>query len=129
MKRSPRVRMSDLDLPYIAHHRDEVPARLYNLWRLARSRLGLPLRLELPGLKGLELVLGETSWVCRDPQLNDFPVVAWTDFQVAGRRALNAPVACELRYYHMGGSKVRLRVMDLMGEILEQRLAAPRRAR
>lgn len=116
--------MSDLDLPSIGHYRDEVPARLYNLWRLARSRLGLPLRLELPGLKGLELVLDDRSWVCRDPVLNDFPVVAWTDFQAAGRSALDAPVACELRYYHMGGSKVRGRVLELMGEILEQRLAA-----
>lgn len=115
--------MSDLDLPCIGHYRDEVPARLYNLWRLARTRLGLPLRLELSGLKGLELVLDEKSWVCRDPVLNDFPVVAWTDFQAAGRTALDAPVICELRYYHMGGSKVRQRVLELMGEILEQRLA------
>jgi hypothetical protein len=120
--------MSHLDLPYIACHRDEVPARLYNLWRLARSRLGLPLRFELPGLKGLELVLDEHAWVCRDPQLNDFPVVAWTGFETAGRRALDAPVACELRYYHMGGSKVRLRVLEQMGEILEARLAAASRA-
>jgi hypothetical protein len=120
--------MSDLDLPFIAHYRDEVPARLYNLWRLARSRLGLPLRLELPGLKGLELVLDDRSWVCRDPVLNDFPVVAWTGFEAAGRSALDAPVACELRYYHMGGSKVRGRVLELMGEILEQRLAAGSKA-
>jgi hypothetical protein len=120
--------VSQLDLPMIARHRDQVPARLYNLWRLARSRLGLPLRFELPGLKGLELVLDEAAWVCRDPQLNDFPVVAWTDFEAAGRSALDAPVACELRYYHMGGSKVRLRVLELMGEILEQRLADKSRA-
>ncbi len=120
--------MSQLDLPYIARHRDEVPARLYNLWRLARARLGLPLRFELPGLKGLELVLDEQGWVCRDPQLNDFPVVAWSEFEAAGRSALDAPVACELRYYHMGGSKVRLKVLELMAEILEARLAAASRA-
>jgi len=120
--------MSHLDLPMIARHRDEVPARLYNLWRLARSRLGLPLRFELPGLKGLELVLDEHAWVCRDPLLNDFPVVAWTGFEATKRTALDAPVACELRYYHMGGSKVRARVLELMGEVLEARLAAGNRA-
>jgi len=116
----------NLDLPVYSRQRETVPARHYNLWRLARSRLGLPLRLALPGLKGLELVLQEDAWVCVDPQMSDYPIVAWTGFQAAGRDALDAPVDCDLLYFHMGATLVRSRVLKLMLEILEQRLAPQR---
>lgn len=110
------------EVPAYARRRDEVPGDLYNLWRLARARLGLPMRLPLPGLKGLELLLEEDAWVCVDPRLNDLPVLAWSEFDAKGRDALYRPVACELRYYHLGASMVRARVLVLMQQELSARL-------
>ncbi len=103
------------DFPAFASRSDSVTARPYNLWRLASRRLGLPLRLGLPGLKGLELVLTDAAWICVDPQLNDMPIVAWTGFQAAtDRSTLHRPVACTLKYFHFGASMVRARVLELM---------------
>lgn len=112
------------DFPAFASRPDAVPARPYNLWRLAARRVGLPLRLALPGLKGLELVLTDGAWICVDPQTNDMPIIAWTGFQSAGRSTLHAPVACELKYFHFGASMVRAKVLDLMEALLDERLRA-----
>lgn len=109
-------------VPDFARRADQVPARLYNLWRLARARIGLPLELDLPGLKGLQLVIEEDAWVCIDPLLSDLPILAWTGFERCGRSSLVEPVACELRYYHFGGSMVRGRVLELMERLLDERL-------
>jgi hypothetical protein len=112
------------EFPAFAARSDTVAARHYNLWRLASRRVGLPLRLALPGLKGLELVLTEGAWICVDPQLNDMPIIAWTGFQAAGRDTLHGPVACELKYFHFGASMVRAKVLDLMQTLLDERLRA-----
>ncbi|HSO06331.1 MAG TPA: hypothetical protein VLW45_03780 [Pelomicrobium sp.] len=96
------------------------------MWRLARLRLGLPLRLALPGLKGLELEIGDDAWICVDPALGDLPVLAWAAFDTASRDALDRPVACELRYYHVAASMVRARVLEIMEEALAARLDAAR---
>lgn len=110
------------EFPALACRADQVSARQYNLWRRARGRFGGPLRLELPGLKGLALVLSDGAWICVDPRLNDAPILAWTGFEVEGRSKLDAPVACELKYYHVGASMVRARVLLLMEELLDARL-------
>lgn len=114
------------EFPAFASRPDAVAARPFNLWRLASRRLGLPMRLALPGLKGLELVLTDGAWICVDPQLNDMPIIAWTGFQAAAdRSALHRPIPCELRYFHIGASMVRARVLDLMERLLDERLRAP----
>jgi hypothetical protein len=114
------------ELPPFASRPDQVEGRLYNLWRLTALRKELPLRLGLPGMRGLALLLTNAVWVCVDPQLNDLPILAWTGFHTHGRTSLHAPVACELRYYHVGGSMVRAKVLDHMGVLLDQRLAVQR---
>jgi len=114
------------ECPACASRTDQVEGRLYNLWRLADLRVGLPLRMALPGLRGLELVLTDVAWICVDPQLNDMPILAWTGFSSRGRSTLHAPVACELRYYHVGGSMVRAKVLDHMETLLHERLQLPR---
>jgi hypothetical protein len=113
------------DFPAYASRPDQVAAKPYNLWRLATRRVGLPLRLGLPGLKGLELVLTDGAWICVDPQSNDLPIIAWTNFQAASRSTLHTPVACELKYFHIGASMVRAKVLDLMERLLAERLRAP----
>lgn len=114
------------EVPVYARRADAVSARHYNLWRLARARLGLPLRVPLPGLKGLELVVADDAWVCVDPALGDLPVLAWAAFDTAARDALDRPVACELRYYHVAASMVRARVLEIMEAALAARLEAGR---
>lgn len=101
-----------------------VDAAQFNRIRLALLRLGEPLRLALPHLRGLDLLLSRESWVCVDRTMDDLPVIAWTRFGSLGRRQLQAPVRCELRYYHgHAGMIVQTVLADALAAV-EQRLAA-----
>jgi hypothetical protein len=111
------------DMPIYAQRADAIDALHYNLWRRARLRFGVPLRLPLAGLKGIELILDDHAWICVDATQHDLPVLAWISIEAAGRDALHTPVACTLNYYHFAASALRARVLDLMARELELRLA------
>ena len=116
--------MSRIDeMPVYKQHDAEVEAKLYNLWRRAKLHLPFPVRLPLPGLKHLVLVLEEHEWVCVDESSNDFPVIAWLEFEDKARDALHEPVKCKLNYYHYAASMISDDVLVLMAELLEARLA------
>ncbi len=108
------------DLPCLARRPDVIPAPRFNRVRLALARLGAPLRFNLPGMPNIDMELDHRAWMCIDKNLNDLPVLAWTAF--AKREALHAPVACELRFYHVYASAIRGRALELMDALLEARL-------
>ena len=111
------------ELPVYKQQDTEVEARLYNLWRRAKLHFPFPIRLPLPGLKHLVLVLEDHDWVCVDESLNDFPVIAWLEFDDKARDALHEPVQCKLNYYHYAASMICEDVLNLMEDLLETRLA------
>jgi len=111
------------DMPVYAAQTDQLEASLYNLWRRARLHLEMPLRIELPGLKQMMLVVEEDCWVVVDQCQYDLPVLAWVDFQDAGRTSLHTPVTCTLNYYHYLASHLRAKVLVRMAEALEARLS------
>lgn len=76
----------------------------------------------LESLPPMSLLLDEWEWVLVDSSLYDMPVLAWTDFQDAGRAALHEPVRCTVRDYHQGAPKVRNKALQLLAEELEARL-------
>ncbi len=80
-------------------YRKQVPATCWNAVRLALRRGGRPLRLDLPGLRGVECELDGTVWIVWAPRYGAVPFMAWTAFE--RHRTLHLPVACELRVYHL----------------------------
>lgn len=88
------------DLPILSAYPDEIPAEQYNRVRLALRRLPNPIRLRLEGLRHLDIIIDDDSWVCVDRVLNDMPVIAWTEFDTQHRAGLHEPVRCKLTYYH-----------------------------
>ncbi len=110
------------DLPIYEQRDDEVNAKLYNLWRRAKLHFPCPMRIDLPDLSGMVMILEEHEWVCADEHQNDLPILAWVEFEDKGRSSLHTPVKCKLNYYHFMASKVRKRSLELMEEILEERL-------
>ena len=111
------------DMPVYAAQTDQLEASLYNLWRRARLHLDLPLRIDLPGLKQMVLIVEADCWVMVDQCQYDLPVLAWVDFQDAGRTSLHMPVTCTLNYYHYLASHLRAEVLERMGEALEAGLS------
>lgn len=72
----------------------------YNNIYLALLRIGSPLKLMLPGMRGIEVRLDRDAWVCFDHNLNHQPLLAWTDFRPYTRTSLYQPVPCQLLFYH-----------------------------
>ena len=109
---------------HLASHtlRKIIAAEDYNRVRLALRRISNPLQLELTSMKCLDIILNDQYWLCFDSCMGDRPILAWTAFEVSGRSALNASVACELRLYHVHGGLVMGEVMENLGQVLQQQL-------
>jgi hypothetical protein len=112
------------DMLVYAARTDQVEASLYNLWRRARLHLDMPLHIALPQLKQMALILEEDCWVVVDQNQYDLPVMAWVEFQDSGRSSLHTPVTCTINYYHYMASLLREKVLLLMREALEERIAS-----
>jgi len=110
------------DMPVMAQRLDAIEAQYYNIWRRARTRWGAPMRLNLPGLKEIDLILDDQFWVCVDRVKYDAPVLAWVELEDQDRNSLHLPIACKLNYYHFVASAVRAKSLILMEEILRERL-------
>jgi len=101
----------------------EIEAERYNLIRLALRRLGEPLRFPLIGLRNLDIVLQQDSWVCVDRGALDLPVAAWGQFENQDRMNLRASVRCELRHYQMNTDILLPYMWMTLESILRGRLA------
>ena len=108
------------ELPILRSRPIAVEAVRYNRVRLALRRLDNPLRLELPKLRSLDFILEDRLWALVDRDLNDIPVVAWTEF--AQRSALHRAVPCVLRYYHAHADAVVDKALLKLDDILTSRL-------
>lgn len=111
------------DIPVFELTETEVPAVDYNLVQIAIHRLGEPLSIPLSGLRKLELLLDHEAWIVVDGDLNDIPVLAWTDFQVEGRSTLHEPVRCRLKTYHQHAPLILQQVTEFMERELAKRIA------
>ena len=113
------------DMPVYEQQKDEVTARLYNLWRRAKLHIPCPIRFSLSDYRGLVMILDKHEWLCADETQNDMPVICWLNFSDQGRDALHLPVQCTLNYYHFAAFKIHAHVLELMEEELERRLGSP----
>jgi hypothetical protein len=109
------------NIPVLRSVNATIGAEQFNRTRLALMRLENPLRLVLPGLRGLDMMIERDTWLCIDRTLNDLPVLAWTDFQVAGR-GLHEPVACRSLYFHAYANVIVKTALADVHRILNERL-------
>ena len=99
-----------------------IEASVYNHVRLALRRLGAPLRVEVPGHRGLEIILDDHIWLCVDSNVGDQPVMAWLEFNAHQRSNLHEPISCNLELYHSCAGLVMGSTLDSLDEALIQRL-------
>ena len=110
------------EVPKLNTRSDTVDGRRYNQVLLALRRLKGPLRLTLPGLRGMDLLLDREAWVCVDRTLYDLPVLAWTDFKPASRRAIHEVVPCLLHYYQVNAELIAESVLATAAREIQKRL-------
>ena len=99
-----------------------IEASIYNHVRLALRRLGSPLRVAVPGHRGLEIILDDHFWLCVDANADDQPVMAWRAIGTHRRDKLHEPVACTLELYHRCAGLVMGSALDSLDEALAERL-------
>jgi len=109
-------------IPRYSSEATTVPAEFFNLVKLALLRLKSPIEFSIPDLKNIEILLDEETWICFDSSLNDIPILAWTDFEIAHRETLHEPISCQLYCYHMHAKKILDKVMQETHSILDARL-------
>lgn len=110
------------DIPVIKISPVSIAAGNYNRIRLALLRLDNPLRIPLPGLRGMDLIADKEAWVCVDRTLYDLPVLAWTAFEHQGRSTLHLPVNCQLNYYHIHANVIAETVLTTTDRVLQEHL-------
>ena len=102
------------EIPALSSWPTTVPAARFNRVRRALARAGgAELRVDLPGLRSLDLILQPGAWVVADHAINDMPVAAWTGFAPDPDRVSDTPVACALTYFHGYAALVTGRAMAL----------------
>lgn len=114
--------INKIDIPPLWSRPKVIEASCFNRVRLALHRLGRPLRIALPGHRGLEITLDDRTWLCVDTLRGDLPVLAWSHFEIQHRAALNEPVTCFVNFYHSHAALVTGSVLTELGEVLERRL-------
>ena len=110
------------DVPKLRTINTEIEGGRYNQVHLGLLRLGSPIRLGLPGLRGMDVIVDKQAWVCVDRTLYDLPVLAWTDFSHQDRSAIHEPVRCLLHYYHIHADLIAETVLSTLLSVLAERL-------
>jgi hypothetical protein len=90
---------------------------------VALKRLGKQVRFRIPGLKHLDLILQKDAWIVVDRALHDYPIIAWTEFEVKGREAIHEPIKCKIRYFHANATMIKARTLEAMDMLLSEELA------
>lgn len=115
----------DRDLPPIRTLPKTIEAPRFNRIRLSLLRVANPLRVSLRGrVCHGDMLLSDEKWLCVDRQAGDMPLIAWTDFNMRERSALNEPVLCTLHLYHTHAGLLIGPVLSALDAVLVDLLAA-----
>jgi len=108
----------------LLHDREgKVEAVYFNEVQTALKRFGRQIRFPIPKLKHLDLILQKDAWIVVDRALHDFPVLAWTRFQIEGRDSLQESIQCEIRIFHFAASMILRRTLEAMDLMLGEQLS------
>jgi len=86
-------------------------------------RLGNPLRLEMPGLRGIDIILDDSAWMAVDRNQVDMPLLAWTDFDARHREGLHQAVPCRMHLYHFHAGLLMGDLLDNLEFAIDERLS------
>jgi len=106
------------EVPLLDTWPSQIDAHYFNHVQRALKRMGHEIRLDLPGLKHLDLILQKDAWIIVDRVLNDYPIGVWCDFQIEHRDNLHQSINCTLRSFHYGTRMVMSRTLESMEKSL-----------
>ena len=110
------------DVPIYELLDSTISALHFNHVQVALKRIGSSIRYPIPKLKHLDLILENHAWIIVDRVLNDFPIAAWTDFDIEHRENLHQPIPCKIRFYHANANLILERTLEAMELLLGEEL-------
>ena len=111
------------NIPVYEYRKGNIAGHYYNHVQIALKRLGKQIRIEIPGLKQLDLILNEEAWIIVDRVHAETPIAAWSDFEVNNRKSLSDSISCVIRTYHTAADLILQRTLDSMEMIIDETLA------
>ena len=102
------------EVPVFEHRNGKIDANYYNHARSVLKRINDNIRLQLPRLRTLDLILQPDAWIVVDRALNDFPIIAWTNFAIEKRSNIHEPISCAIKLYHANAGIILTRVLEAM---------------
>lgn len=93
-----------------------IAAELFNCIRVSLLRERQPWRISMSGIRCMACILDERAWICVDECADNQPILAWTNFQIAQRASLDAPIDCDLYLYHMHAGLIMGSSLDALAE-------------
>lgn len=116
------------EIPVLYSWQGRIEANHFNRVKRALKRMGPSIRLNIPGLKTLDLILQDDAWIIVDRAYNDIPVAAWSHFETAERENIHLPIECQIRLYHGHASIILKRTLEAMEQLLNSELQDGRHA-
>lgn len=110
------------EIPRFETRTGTVSAAHYNHVQTGLHRLHVKLRYNIPKLKNLDLILQKDAWIIVDQNLNDMPIVAWTQFETEHRESLHEDIKCEIRLFHHAAGMILDRTIEAMELLLGEEL-------
>ena len=114
------------EVPLLDSYPSKIPAPVWNVWRRYRNGAHFPNCFPLEGFAPMSLLIDQDSWAIVDSSLYDLPILAWIEFDEPPGRAIHEPVACVVRQYHQGATKIRAEALQQLQQELETRLEKQR---
>lgn len=97
-----------------------IQAADYNLIRLCLLREYLPWHVSLKRFPCLTCILEDSIWICVDECSNNQPIMAWTNFHISERAALDTPMECDLHIYHVHAGLIMSKALDALVEAVDE---------
>ena len=110
------------DVPVYESYSTNVKAIHFNHVQHALNKLGDSIRLSIPRMRHLDLILEKQAWIIVDRVLNDVPIAAWTEFQLAHRDNIHEPIRCTLKLFHVHAHLILDRSLEAMELVLGELL-------
>ena len=105
------------DLPVYSKTPFEIDAKVFNKVQLALKRGQCPLRMEIAGLRHVEMIFDQETWLCVDESNGDLPIMVWLDFEKA-RDSLHMPIKCTLQTYHAKADMLIETLLEAISSLL-----------
>ena len=108
------------NIPVFEKKEYPIPADIFNTIRLGKIRKKKDFYFTSEKFRALAILLEDEEWIVVDRDLNELPVMAWTEFHKKGRNNLHLPVSSTFLSYHQHAETIAVKILDFAVESIQE---------